>query len=63
MASCNRSANSVRLASPVSGSWRAISASRSSFSFCSVTSCMATTAPSIEPSSSTSAWPLTLTLR
>ena len=30
MASCSRSASRVRLASPVSGSWRAISARRSS---------------------------------
>ena len=49
MASCSRSASRVRLARPVSGSCRAISARRSSLSFCSVTSCMATTAPSIQP--------------
>ena len=63
MASCRRSASRVRLASPVSGSCSASSASRSSFSFCSVTSCMATTAPSMDPSSSTSGCPLRLTLR
>ena len=63
MASRIRTASSVRLASPVSGSWWARSARRSSLRFCSVTSCMATTAPSFQPSSSTRAWPLTLTLR